>query len=320
MPFEAADPASEPREAATPPRVEEEIWLLGQPSLVDFLNFVDDNVEGAKSLDQRALVDDWRRANDHYAELEKREAGFADGVVRKPLPQEVRPLAAALEAQPFFRAAFDRLPVEIALVEVERLMVRQIHVAKPHVDRLAAKLRATQGPESLFEFCQPTERQDPPVSVRRLDSSRYVFSSPSTDFRSHDPVLIDPAHLSGHVEYGPVAAALGLIVGYGSNLLNVIESDGRMLLHNGYHRAVALCAAGIKYAPCVIQSVTRRDELELVATQAVIDDPAFYFRARRPPVVKDFFDPKIRKLLPVRRRERIIEISFEINELTVDVP
>lgn len=316
MPFEAAEPAPDPRSAAAPPPVVDEIWLLGQPALVDFLDFVQDHVDGAASLDQRGLVDEWRRANDYYGELETREAGLADAVDRQPLPNEMQPLAAALQEEPFFRAAFDRLPVTFAMVEVERLMVRQVHVAKPHVDRLEARLREAPGPEALFRFCQPIERRDPPVSIRRLDSARYVFSSVSSDFRMHEAVLLDPARISGHTVFGPVAAVLGLIVGYGSNLLNVIESEGRMLLHNGYHRAVALRAAGVKYAPCVIQSVTRRDELALVAPQAVIDDPAFYFRARRPPVVKDFFDPRIRKLLPVRRREKLIEVSFEVKEFT----
>ena len=89
-----------------------------------------------------------------------------------------------------------------------------------------------------------------------------------------------------------------------------------MVLHNGYHRAVALRAAGFTHAPCVIQTVTRRDELEVSAAQPVIDDPAFYFRAK-PPLLKDFFDPRIRTVLPVRRMEKMIEVRFEIKDYNV---
>ena len=90
-----------------------------------------------------------------------------------------------------------------------------------------------------------------------------------------------------------------------------------MLLHNGYHRAYALRAAGFTHAPAVIQTVTRRDELALVAAQKVVDEPAFYFAAKRPPLLKDFFDPRISKVLPVRRMERLIEVSFEFDEYNV---
>ena len=91
-----------------------------------------------------------------------------------------------------------------------------------------------------------------------------------------------------------------------------------MLLHNGYHRACALRAAGFTHAPALIRTVTRRDELALVASQVVVDDPAFYFAAKRPPLLKDFSDPGLTKVLQVRRMQKLIEISFEYEEY--DVP
>jgi hypothetical protein len=121
----------------------------------------------------------------------------------------------------------------------------------------------------------------------------------------------------GFESFGPIGAVVGLVVGFGSNFLSVIRSDGRMLLHNGYHRAYALRAAGFTHAPAVVQTVTRLDELALVAAQKVLDEPAFYFAAKRPPLLKDFFDPRLSKVLPVRHRERLIEVSFEYDEYNV---
>ncbi len=118
-------------------------------------------------------------------------------------------------------------------------------------------------------------------------------------------MLLRPDQIVGHKAFGPISAVVGLVVGYGSNFLTVIRSDNRMVLHNGYHRACALRAAGFTHAPCVIQTVTRRDELDIAAAQAVVDDPAFYFKAKRPPLLKDFFDPRIRTVLRARRMERI---------------
>ncbi|RJL20749.1 hypothetical protein [Paracoccus siganidrum] len=92
----------------------------------------------------------------------------------------------------------------------------------------------------------------------------------------------------------------------------------RIVLHNGYHRACALRMAGVTHAPVIVQTVSRRDELEVVAAAAVVDDPAFYFRANRPPMLKDFFDPRTSIVLPARRRRKMIKVSFTVTELYVE--
>jgi hypothetical protein len=105
------------------------------------------------------------------------------------------------------------------------------------------------------------------------------------------------------------------MVGFGSNFVNAIQSDDRLLLHNGHHRVCALRALGITHAPCIVQTVTRLDELRLVASRSVQDDPGFYFRSKRPPLLKDFFDPRIRKIVPVRSMANVVEVSIEVTEV-----
>ena len=67
-----------------------------------------------------------------------------------------------------------------------------------------------------------------------------------------------------------------------------------------------------------MQTVTRRDELTLTVPSRVADTPAFYFKSARPPLLKDFFDPRIRKVVPVRRVKHVIELSFEVKEYDVE--
>lgn len=317
MPFEMAIGAGE-RAMEDAGAVRDELWLLGQPPLRDYLDFVRRLVFGGSTMDLRALTDEWRTANDRYYDLELTEAGFADKAKRRSLPKGMRTLAETTSQHPHFRRTFDALPVAFEMVELDRLVVYQPHVTLPFADRLGEHLDPEMDAEALFRFCHPIERRDPPVRVRRIDDKRYLFSSDSTDFRLHDPVLLQPAQIVGHDSFGPISAAIGLVVGYGANYLSVIRSDNRLLLHNGYHRAYALRAAGITHAPAVVQTVTRRDELQLVASATVADEPAFFFASKRPPLLKDFFDPKIRKVFPVRRMEKLIEVSFEIREY--DVP
>jgi hypothetical protein len=89
-----------------------------------------------------------------------------------------------------------------------------------------------------------------------------------------------------------------------------------MVLHNGYHRAYALRALGITHAPAIVETVTRKDELRIVANSSVAEDPEFYFRAARPPLLRDFFNPKLGKRLSVRPMETAVEVEFKMRTWT----
>jgi hypothetical protein len=317
MPFETSEMEMAPAASPAGAEIRDELWLLGQPPLRDYLDFVQASVEGGADMDPRALTDEWRAANDRYYELERSEAGIADRAECLELPAAMRPLADELAALASFRATCDCLPTSFGMVELDKLVVYQPHVTLPFAEGLRARLTPPPDAAGLFRFCQPLERRDPPVKVRRLGDRQYQFVSDSTDFRFHKAVLLRPDQVVGVDSFGPIGAIVGLMVGFGSNLFSVIRSDRRLLLHNGYHRAYALRAAGFTHAPAVIRTVTRRDELALVASQAVVDEPAFYFAAKRPPMIKDFFDPSISRSLPVRRMEKLIEVSFEHEEFDV---
>lgn len=294
--------------------IREELWLLGQPRLSDYLDFVRRRVVGGRDLPRSQIVDAWRTANDHLAQLEDDEDGLADQAECLDLPSDMRAAADELSANAMFTDTFDRVPTQFAMIELDKIVVSQRHVTLPFVKDLSQRLRAAPGGDALFRLCQPIQRRDPPVSILRSASDRFSFVSDSSDLRFHDAALLSPDQISGHAGCGPVAGVIGLFVGHGSNFLSVIRSDDRMVLHNGYHRACALRMAGYTHAPAIVQTVSRRDELEIVAAPAVVEDPAFYFRARRPPLLKDFFDPQLSTVLSVRRSRRIVEVSFSIRE------
>jgi len=296
----------------------EELWLLGQPDLGYFLKFVRDRVVGGTDLSPRTLADEWRRANDYYYELEESEAGIADQVECQELDRSLLPLAEQVIAAPWFRRAFDTLPITFAMVELDHLVVFQPNVTREFVDELKARLGPDPDQKSLFRFCIPLERPEPAVKVQRLGSRCYQVSSESADFRFLEAAIFQPDQITDYQAHGRIGAVIGAVVGFGSNFLNVIRDEGkRILLNNGYHRAVALRELGITHAPCIIQEVTRRDELAVAAGSTVNRTPFFYFGKKRPPLLKDFFDPKIRKVLPVRRMRRIVEIKIEVRKFDV---
>jgi hypothetical protein len=49
----------------------------------------------------------------------------------------------------------------------------------------------------------------------------------------------------------------------------------------------------------------------------VCDAPAFYFKAPRPPVLKDFFDPRLRAIFTIHKVVRMIELTFKTMDVEV---
>ena len=288
------------------------VWLLGQPHLGDYIDFVAAKVIGGAAIDPRALTAEWRAANDVYAALEADEAGIAETVECLPLRDELTPLAEAVAATPWFRSSFDNLPFSFVRVELDNLIVSQIHVESSFVPALAARLGDAPDEARLFRFCLPVERETPPVRIQRLSGDRFLFSCYSTDFRAHEPRLFRPGEFQADLLSGPSVGLLGVAVGFGSNFLSAVRSDGRVLLQNGYHRAYALRRLGFTHAYCVVEDVTRKDELRLTADDDVAADPEFYFAAKRPPLLKDFFDRRLTKFLPVRRMENLVEVEIKV--------
>ncbi len=295
----------------------ETVWLLGQPSLNDYIHFVRDQTVSGRNLKRSDLVNEWRTANDYYYELEQIEAGIADEISIRDLDAATTPIADELMASPRFQRSYDAVPTTIAMVELDRLIVSQSHIDITHCAQQQARLGKKASGEKLLRFCQGLDREDPPVKIQRTGRSRFTFTSPSSDFRFHEPVALTPDLIAGIASVRGGSTALALTLGYSSNYLNVIRSENRMVIYNGHHRAYTLRALGYTHAPCIVQTVTRRDELNLIASGNLTDTPEFYFRNARPPLLKDYFDSRIRKVFHLPRINHVIEVSFEVREFEV---
>jgi hypothetical protein len=156
----------------------------------------------------------------------------------------------------------------------------------------------------------------PPIKTQRLSDNRYVFTSRSTDFRDHEIVIGKTSELGFVKSFGPVETGIVIPIGFGSNFLSAIESDDRIVLQNGYHRAFALLALGITHAPMVVQKVTRTDELDLAASSEVAENAAFYFRSKRPPLLRDFLDARLAKMVDIYVLETRVEVELKVKNTT----
>jgi hypothetical protein len=312
----ASSAAAAPEVTGVGGATDEELWLLGLPTLRNYLDYVADAVVGGSSIEPSGLVTEWRRANTHYQDLARREAGLADSIERRPLPPSLREAAEELHRDGYYRRSFNSLPTRLAMVEIDKLVVCQSSVSGDFVHGIGARIDPSDE-RALFDFCMALDRELPQVELRRAGSRRFVFRCVSTDFRFHEAAVLRPSQLAGHESFGPVAGAVALVVGFGGNFMSAIEMGDRLLLHNGYHRACALRANGVTHAPCVIQTASHPDELQMAAKRSVADDPEFYFERPRPPLLKDYFDPAIRKPLRVHRQVRTLELTYELRDALV---
>ncbi len=290
------------------------IRLLGQPKLSEHLDFVHDLVVDGDKMNRAELVDDWRRANDYYFKLEEQEADLANEIDVFNLDPALHQLMEDTMADPRYQYTFDKFPTSFAMIELDKLVISQLHVNHNFSEQLQSKLDPKPDPETLFKFCLPPLAPEHTVRIRKTGSKRYQFSSESSDFRTHNAVVLKPDQVLAYDTFGPISGMVGLGVGFGSNFLTAIRAEDRVLLHNGYHRAHALRSVGITHAPCILQSVTRLDELEIAAKSDVTDDPNYYFGSPRPPLLKDFFDPYIRKEFEVYRTVKKVDVTIDIRE------
>jgi hypothetical protein len=267
--------------------------------------------------DKASLVEQWQTARARLTVLERQEAGAADHPAITSLgPQYVPPLTEFFR-NPLVRRSFNTLPTDIALVPLDQLVVYQKHIDLEHVRRLRAHYGRELDEAAVFRICLPSEPPRAPVTWSGTRGGQFVFLSASNDLRYLGASALKPEHFSGPASRGTLVGMVGLAVGFGSNFLNAFHAAGRLILNNGSHRAYALREAGVTHVPCVIQQIAGLEELALVAPAAVRRQPKLYLEHRRPPMLRDYFDPSLRVIVPSVRRVRQVTVHFKVEETSI---
>src|SRR2546429_630908 len=179
---------------------------------------------------------------------------------------------------------------------------------------LKKKLGPAPTVEEVFRTCLPAEHPQPPVKWSRAHSDTYVFMSPSNDLRFLGTMRLKANHIKDYPPPGTLVGVIGIAVGFGSNFLNAIYAENRLVLNNGSHRAYALRDLGVTHVPCIIQYPSTREELVIAASGDLRDHPDLYLRSPRPSMLKDYFNPKLRKIVALKRRVRQVTVKFETDE------
>jgi hypothetical protein len=259
------------------------VFLIGRPPIGELLAFIRTMAVGGQNIDPGDLTREWRAANDHVLDLERTEAGTADNPPIESLADDLGPLSREVMASAVYRRAYRFVPVDVVVIDLNRVVVFQKFINLSFVEELKRRLGPAPSPDAIFRFPLPLQPESPQVQRMQSGQNMYTFVSPSNDFRFTEAELLQPNDIPNFKSTGRPVAILGLAVGYGANLLSVLHVENRLVLVNGSHRAYALRDLGITQIPCLRQMVTRRDELDLVAGGDISGNPDRYLKAARPP-------------------------------------
>lgn len=308
--------AAAPQRVAVSPtnQVDESLYLIGRPKLKQFLRFVRHNAVDPPPED--SLIEEWQAAKEHIQALQHEDAYCADYPVisRMKVDAKYEPLLVEFLKDPLVQNGFNTVPTEVAFIDLDRLVVYQKHIDLTFVKQLQARLGPTPGDEDIFRTCLPYHHPRPPARWSRAEDDSYVFVSPSNDLRFLGAMRLKGEHIQGYPHPGELVGVVGLAVGFGSNFLNAIHFENRLILNNGSHRAYALRELGVTHVPCIVQHVSTCDELEMVASHEVRRDPERFLKDPRPSMLRDYFNPKLRKVMPAHRQVRQVKIQFSFSE------
>jgi hypothetical protein len=293
---------------------DEILYLAGRPTLKQFLRFV--RSHAVKPPDDGTLTDEWEAAYQFVRRLETEEAGAADNpaITRLEVTPKNEPLLTEFLKDPLVQHGFNTLPSEVAFVELDRLVVYQHHIDLTYVRLLERELGPAPSEEQIFRAALMHDHPRPAVKWSRAHGNTFVFMCASNDMRFLGTMSLKPGNITDYAPPGDLAGVVGLAVGFGSNFLNAIYAENRLILTNGSHRAYALRKLGVTHVPCIIQHVSLREKLEVVADSEVVDNPDYYLKHPRPSMFKDYFNPKLHKVMPVHRQLRQVSIKLEVEQ------
>jgi hypothetical protein len=157
------------------------------------------------------------------------------------------PHLSALRAEPTFQEFASGGPVDLVKVDLRKLRVGQPRVEWPHVERLMRAAPEVGDEAALLDFCLPLQKTMPAEAALQSSFSRTTqtlsFITDNPDFRIGGPVVDN---------LGNGRALLGFWLSPGQRQMSVAGFDGRYVVRNGHHRAVALALRGHLEVPVLL--------------------------------------------------------------------
>ncbi|HDS1219737.1 hypothetical protein [Stenotrophomonas maltophilia] len=296
--------------------LEPTLLLKGPFPLPRFIRFIRERCPPG-CFDEAMLVEEWKNARADALRQLKEEANDADAVEVHALPAEMAALADHAPRQPSMHRMTNNVPRAWQMVEIDRLVVFQECINLRHVSELAAAFPASPTAQDIMELVARNGRHaHPPVRASRSEGS-YTFASSSNDLRFLDVATIDPSAIAGYEPFGAASHALVIYLGFSDNLVSATRIGNRLILTNGSHRLYLLRQLGLRHVPCLVTDASDSDFSDVLLPAAVKQDRAFYLGSARPPLFRDYFDPRLTRIVPVIRKNYALRATLDLQRITV---
>lgn len=295
--------------------------LIGIPPFGDFLQFLRNRSSPGEVGSDATLVREWRAASARIQQMQEEEGAWSTSARVAPLPEEVECLARLHTQDPEVQHALGALPFRWALVDLAQLIVDQRSIDLSYVEQLGASLPRSAPDEQIFRFAAGHTPPPPDVQVTRLSDGMYAFTSVSSDLRLLEIALVDSRsqRLAGVPSAGFPTHWLTLAIGFSVNCICALRIQERLILINGTHRAGALHQQGLTQIPCLIRDVGNEDDLDLIGLSSLKPPIRHYLQCRRPPLIRDFWDPQLRKLIQAAPARRLLHIQVHTQRSRVSI-
>jgi hypothetical protein len=270
-----------------------------------------------RSFDEAALMVEWREARAVACRIIEDEAGSADGIDVRELSEEMKPLAEHVLRRPSMHRFISLVPRRWCMVEIDRLVVFQDSINLRHVDQLKASLPSVPSAQDVIDLASCSGGHAHPAVRSSQSDSGYTFSSQSNDLRFLDVVTVEPAAIQNYDPFGAASHAIVIYLGFSDNLISATRSGKRIILTNGSHRVYVLRQLGFRYVPCLLTDASDGDAADFLLPADIKQDRTFYLHAPRPPMFKDYVDPRLTRVVPVVRKNYVLQAKLDLQRTTV---
>ncbi len=293
-------------------RTQRRLFLMGFPPMEEALGFLSTKTQPRMELAQAAEI--WRRANDRIRQNWQEDVGACERVESTDLPSELRERAKALESSELFRKSFAVVPARIMMVELAPLTIFQKMINLTYIGQLEAQLARDMTPVQLFDACL-APRDVPEVACAWPTLDALQLSSCSNDLRFLEAIPLKDDLMTKLPLGGRAVAAIALLMGFGSNLINAVRVGNRLVLSNGSHRAYALLRLGYARVPCVVQEVTRPEELPIVLGNVAQPLLQQLLANPRPPMLRDLLNEALTCVISTPLEKRVVTVHWQVQAM-----
>jgi hypothetical protein len=141
--------------------------------------------------------------------------------------------------------------IQIALVEIDPLLAYQFAVDKSRSAHHCGNLTPNPPVAELLPLCLPTAPANEEMRVQVIDRAIFISSKCANVNVAFGGWFQNAPLLNPPIPH-PVG---GVVIGTSLPFSHVTRFAGRCYLHNGFHRALGIRAAGGTHMPCIIRDV-----------------------------------------------------------------